>query len=421
MAHEIVMPKLAMAMSEGTINSWKFNQGDFVEEGQVLLEIETEKVSYEIESVGSGYLDIVVQAGETVPVGKVVAILSETLEGMSPEAEQKTSCAAVSVVKEKTQQQASSEKSGQAVQEEKTGRIIASPVAKKLAALEGVDLSSVSGTGPNGRIVKKDVLAAIDSAAAAVQSVAPEPVAEVAPVSEDGLKVKTRVPVKGMRKAIADSVVYSLQSSAQLSYTMEVDVTEIMALRTRLVEKAEKIGVKVSYTDILTYIVARAALKVPIVNSSFVGDEILVWEDVNIGVAMATEISEYESGIFIPVVKDAARKSLFEISKEIKDMASKARAGKLAPEELKGATITLSSAAFTPAMVMTTPILSAGQAMMVQPGPIMEKPVARNGEVVIRSMMPMNFTFDHRILDGVPAAKYFRHINDMIEETDLLL
>ena len=159
----------------------------------------------------------------------------------------------------------------------------------------------------------------------------------------------------------------------------------------------------------------------PIVNSSLVGGEIKVWEDINLGLAVATEISEYEHGLFVPVIKNIGNKTLSEINSDVKDLTGKAREGRLSPEEMSEGTITLSSAAFIQNLVCSTPVLSPGQVMMVQPGQIEEQVVARNGEVVVRPMMKINFTFDHRVVDGIPAGKFAAKIKDLIECPGLLL
>ncbi len=417
MAQEILMPKLAMAMSEGTVNAWQFAQGDMVEKGQILLEIETEKVSYEIESTGSGYLNIVISEGQTVPVEQVIGHIAKTKEELDSLGEKVVAFAAepagVAVA-----EQAPQVVQGETHSATTGGRIIASPVAKKLAKLNGLDISEVAGTGPNGRIVKRDVLATIEASQTAPVSGASS---TLTPAVETGPKVKASIPLKGMRKAIADNMMLSLSSTAQMSSTMEVDATELVNLRKRLVAKAEKIGHRVSFTDLFALIIARAARQVPIVNASIVGEEIKVWEEINLGIAIATEINEYESGLFVPVIKDAGRKSLFEIGREVKDLSGRARAGELTPEDMQDGTLTLSSAAFAGGLVSSTPILNPGQALLVQPGPIVEKPVVQDGEIDIRSMMSLNFTFDHRIVDGIPIGKLAVKIAELMADPELLL
>jgi pyruvate dehydrogenase E2 component (dihydrolipoamide acetyltransferase)/2-oxoglutarate dehydrogenase E2 component (dihydrolipoamide succinyltransferase) len=418
MAKKVVMPKLAMAMNEGIITSWMFEEGDQVTKGEILLEIETEKVSYEIEATGDGLLHIEVTAGETVPVETLIGYLAEdaeefaSLAGGAEPAVSHGEPAAEMVV-------ANQEVASVATATKHAGRIIASPLARKMAKQNGLDLSQVTGSGSNGRIVKRDILAALEAPQVAPVAAAAAPAAPS--VDASGLKVKTVLPFKGVRKAISENMQASLNGSAQMSLSFEVDASALKQLRASLVNKAEKIGVKVTFTDLFALVVARAAAQVPIVNAALVGEEIKVWDDINLGVAIATEISEYETGLYVPVIKDAGRKSLFTICSELKDLIWKAKEGTLSSDEMSGGTITLSSASFLGGMLGTTPILSPGQAMLIQPGPIEEKPVVRDGEIVARPMMVFSLTFDHRIVDGVPAGKFAGKIRELIEDPELLL
>lgn len=425
MAQKVVMPKLAMGMSIGTITSWKYAQGQFVEKGQILLVIETEKVSYEIEALKSGYLHIVVAEGETVPVLTIIGYLAadeKELASLASKAGGPAPAATPAPAEEPKPQQREEAASVNA-----DGRVIASPVAKKLAQINDINLREVAGTGPHGRIVKEDVLGAIEarkSAPAAVEAAeerVPAAPAEAPAVAMEGKpKIRATVPYKGMRKSIGDSMMKSLANAAQLSFGVEIDATELVNLRERLVAKADKLGVRVSYTDILALVFVRAIKKVPIVNSSLIGDEIVVWDDINLGIAIATEINEYESGLYVPVVKDAGRKSLFEISREIKELSTKARNGALSLEDMQGGTVTLSSAAFVD-FAFGTPIMNPGQGLIIQPGPITEKPVVKNGQVVPCKVITISFTFDHRICDGIPLGKLANLIRDYIEDPELLL
>ena len=455
MMHDVVMPKLAMGMSEGTVIEWKVEQGEQVEKGHVLLEIETEKVTYEIESTEAGVVNILTPAGETVPTYHVIAQIADSAAEFS--AGDSDAEVAAPAAKETTAPAGATSQLGSSSGE----RIIASPIAKKLAKEHGIDLAQIAGTGPNGKIDKGDVLAFIESGASAQpeaasvkaspvakklakehgidlgqitgtgpggkigkddvltaieqQAVAPTAPAVPAAAASGEPGVKATLPLRGLRGAIAANMMKSLATTAQLTATMEYDASEIVALRKALLTKEEQLGLRISYLDIMTMIFARAAQQAPIVNAAIVGEEIKVWEDVNIGIAVATEISEFESGLFVPVVKDAGRKSLGEICRDIRMLTGKIKDGSLTPDLMQGGTMTLSSAAFGKGMIMATPVLSAGQAMLVQPGPIEEKPVVVDGEVVARPMMTVNYTFDHRIVDGVPFGKYSNAVRELIE------
>ena len=413
------MPKLAMGMSQGTVTKWQYAEGQFVEKGKILLVIETEKVSYDIEAVKSGYLKIIVPEGETVPINTIIAYLAESEAELStlgggdkkPDAVAPEAPAAPAAV-----EQPAPKASGEG------GRIIASPLAKKLAQANGIDLSLVTGTGPGGRIQKVDVLNAVEArkeAPAASPAAAP---AGAAPSIDDVKgRIKAILPIKGMRKSIGEGMKKSLDSAAQLSYSAEFDATEIVRLRERLVAKEKKVGLRVSVFDILAYIFARAIKKVPILNASLVGDQIKVWEDVNLGIAIATEISEYEGGLYVPVVKKADAKSLFDISREIKELTAKTRNGQLKLEDMQGGTATISSVSFVSPLFASTPILNMGEALLIQPGSILDRPAVKNGEIVIRPTITMSFTFDHRISDGLPLGKLTRYITDFMEDPEMLL
>jgi len=261
-----------------------------------------------------------------------------------------------------------------------------------------------------------------------VQKVMAERTAEIGRVEIDsdleiveGKRVKATIPMKGMRKAIAEHMHRSLAISAQLSSTNEVDMTEMIRLRNTLLKKEEEIGVRISFTDLFMLVMTKAIQYAPIVNSSLIGDEIRIWEDINVGIAVALDVGEYESGLIVPVVKNTEKKSLIEISRSIKDLVARARSRQLTPDDLEGGTITLSNiAGVTRGWSSTTPILSIGQAVLIQPGSIFEKPVAIDGQVVIRPIMTLSVTFDHRILDGVPVGTMGRKMTELFENPDLL-
>ena len=412
MAQDVIMPKLAMGMSEGTIIEWKVPQGGALEKGQILLEIETEKVTYEIEATASGFVNILVPVSKTVPtyhvIGQIADSLEEFAEGCKTQVVAPEATPAAAVVQEAV--------SG-------GGRINASPVAKKMAAEKGIDLFTLSGSGPKGKIGKKDVLAAIaarDVVAEQVQTESTQPTAQSVAVA-GARKVRATIPLRGLRKTIADNMMQSLAATAQLTCTVEYDTGELMGLRKSLLSCEPQLGFRVSYLDLMTMIVARVAQQVPIINSSIVDGEIRVWEDVNIGIAVATEISEYESGLFVPVIRDVGRKTLGQIGSEIRQLAEDARNGKLTPEQMSGGTLTISSGSMGSGMVMATPIMSKGQAMLVQPGLIEERPVVRDGAIVVRPIMRVNYTWDHRIIDGVPFAKFSEAMRALLESPGNLI
>jgi len=453
MLHEVVMPKLAMGMNEGTVLEWKVPQQGRIEKGQILLEIETEKVTTEIEALETGFVNILTPPGETVPTYHPIAQIADAVDEFSvagagakpvPAAEAAVppapsaaspagqsgrivvSPAAKKLAKEhgvELAQVAGTGPNGKIDKDDVQAFIAsetlpetaaqgakASPLARKLAQEHGIDLGQVAGTGPGGKVGKEDVLAAVERQAAKPAAAGPQAASEG---SEPG--VRATLPMRGLRGAIAANMMKSMTTTAQLTATIEYDATELVKFRKALLEQEEEIGLRVSYLDLMTLIVGRAATRIPIVNASIVGEEIKVWEQVNVGIAVATEINEFEYGLFVPVVQDAGRQPLAGICRDIRRLTDQVRAGKLTPDLMAGGTITLSSGSMGSGMVMATPVLTPGQAMLVQPGMIEERPVVRDGAIVIRPVLRVNYTFDHRIVDGVPFAKFSETVKRLVE------
>jgi pyruvate dehydrogenase E2 component (dihydrolipoamide acetyltransferase)/2-oxoglutarate dehydrogenase E2 component (dihydrolipoamide succinyltransferase) len=208
----------------------------------------------------------------------------------------------------------------------------------------------------------------------------------------------------------------SLTLSAQLTIMGEVDMGETMRLRQELLAREAELGVRITYTDLMVLAMAKSVSHVPMVNASLVGEEIRIWEDINIGVAVALDRGPNESGLIVPVVKNADRKSLVEISRTVRDLAERAKAGTLTAEEVTGGTITLSNAAmFVEGWGFSTPILNYPEVMIVQPGRICERPAVRDGSLVVRPLMSLSITHDHRVLDGVPVARFYNKLKELLE------
>jgi pyruvate/2-oxoglutarate dehydrogenase complex dihydrolipoamide acyltransferase (E2) component len=297
------------------------------------------------------------------------------------------------------------------------GRIKASPLARKLARDRGIDLATLTGSGPEGRIVKRDVLAA---------GVA-EPVSTAAaPLSQPGEPgVKATVPLKGMRGAIARRMTESLQTAAQLSHFSEVDTTRLLKARKRFLAQADNYGSRVSVNAFVVKAIAVACQAVPVANAGIIDGEIVLWNEVNVGIAVSLPgQGEWDSGLIVPVLRNAERKGLVQIDRELRDLASRARAGQLVPGETEGGTITLSPTAAMGGEAMyswSTPVLNLPQAMIVQPGMIMPRAVVHKGKIKKREMMPLSITFDHRILDGDPAATFVVALRRCLQSPELML
>lgn len=412
MAKKVIMPKLGLTMEEGVINRWLVKEGDRVERGDILFEVATDKVNMEVESPASGVvLKILYPDGAAVPITQTVAYIGEPGEVVGEEIAEEVK-APEEVVQE------SAKEATQDVLEEKGERIKASPLARRLAAEYGIDLSRVEGTGPGGRIVKEDVERAkkLQEEAVAKPQVAKEmPVPskkEVPVVSLPG----ERVPLSRMRKIIAQRLTESFQTKPHFFVRQEVLVDELIRVRERLLPIIEKqTGLRLSYTDLLVKMVAKALEKYPLLNAYLVGEEIIFNPEINVGVAVALE-----EGLVVPVVKNANTKGLAQITQELHALAEKAKNGKLTPEEISGGTFTISNLGMFGTDSFTA-IINPPESAILACGAIKKKPVVRNDEVVISSLMELTLSCDHRLIDGAVAAQFMQYLKSLLEEPFALI
>lgn len=427
MVQPIPIPKLGMTMKEAKIVAWKFEEGQWVEAGKVVLQIETAKVTYDVEAPAAGFLHIAAMPGRSLPVGAAAGFLAETQEelaALQAQAPVEAALPAAAQTRAAAGEPVSSRAPSPAGPAQAGGRLKISPLARKLAEEHNLDPSTLVGTGPEGRIVKEDVERALAAREAAIVSAAASatPAAAAGFETLDGKRIKARLPLKGMRKAIAEHMVYSLQVAAQLTTLTELDMTEMVRWRQGLLERERSIGFRVSYTDLLVYVLARALRAVPVLNASLVDEEVVLWEDVNIGVAVALQISSHESGLIVPVVRNADLKSLAEIHSAIVSATERARSGKLLPDDVTGSTFTLTNTGvFGKAWAWGTPIINQPESAILQTGPIVERPAVVAGELTVRPMMPVSLTFDHRVLDGAPVALFLEKFKDLVEHPETLI
>jgi pyruvate dehydrogenase E2 component (dihydrolipoamide acetyltransferase)/2-oxoglutarate dehydrogenase E2 component (dihydrolipoamide succinyltransferase) len=409
-------------MKEAALIEWKFNEGDWVEKKAIVLVIETEKVTYEVEAFGEGFLHILVAADTDAkqPVGAVVGQLAETEEELkSLQAE--SGVVAVPAASEKLEpapvKSAAPGKAGG-----KGGRVRISPVAKKMAEANGIDINLVTGTGPGGRISKKDIELAI--AAEKSAPAAGAPAYEWGGEVFDGKRVKEAISVRsGMRKAIASHMQQSLLNSAQLTITGEIDMTAVKKLRGDFLKQEERLQTRITYTDIFVMAVTKALKAHPIINSSLIDNEIKIWEDIHIGVAVAIMgDSVLDSGLIVPVLRNADQKSLPEISKELKVLVQSARDATILPDDVQGSTFTITNLGGTGGSYgFGTPIINQPESAILATGPITDRAVVRDGEIVVRPIMTYSFTFDHRVIDGAPATLFMADLTQLIENPGLML
>lgn len=414
MATEIKIPRVGMAVADATIIEWQFKEGDRVEERQVVVIIETEKVRTEVESPAMGLLHIMINEGEPATAGQVIGILAETEEeltkvqketpaGKPSEAEKAAEPAAAEA--SKAEAAATPKEAAPAAGEGERVRV--SPVARKLAEEHAIDITRVAGTGPGGRIVREDIEKAI-----ATKEAAPAPAEAIGE-----RKVKQTLPLTGMRGTIAERMHHSLSVSAQLTAMGEIDMSEIIRLRNNLVAQESTLDTRITYTDILVFAIARILRDHPKINASIVGNEIKAWEDINMGVATALE-----DGLIVPVVKYADQKSLVEISKEIKTLVEKARENKLSSDDIHGGTFTLTNlGALGSGWTFETAIINQPESAILRVGAIIDRAVVRDGQIVARPIMTYSLTYDHRVVDGAVAAKFISSLVSALENPTLLL
>ncbi len=427
MAEIVRMPKLSDTMTEGVVSAWHKKVGDQVKSGEVLAEIETDKATMEFESFTDGVLlHIGVETGKAAPVDSVLAVLGtagEDISALLAEAAAESSKAPASEEKkpeEKAEVKPATEEKAEvaptatapvpapsksvaaaapvARSMPTTGRITASPLARRLADEKGIELARVSGSGPEGRIIKRDI---------------EEFTGGTGSYTVPQVESFEEVPVSQMRKTIAKRLAESKYSAPHFYLTMELDMSRAMAVREAINVEVEP--EKVSYNDMVIKAVAAALKKHPKVNSSWLGDRIRYNHHVHIGVAVAVE-----EGLLVPVVRFADGKSLRTIGAEVREFAKKAKDKKLQPTDWEGNTFTISNLGMF-GIDEFTAIINPPDACILAIGGIQEKPVVRNGQIVPGHAMKVTLSCDHRVVDGVTGAQFLNTFKAYIEEPALML
>lgn len=415
MAEIVYMPKLSDTMTEGVVAEWYKKVGDSVESGDLLADIETDKATMEFESFQDGtLLYIGVEKGQAVPVDSIIAILGK--EGEDVEALLKQEKSKENKKEEPIEKEVSapvSQKTETAPEAEKptpapilnsgNSRVVASPLAKKLAREKGIDLSQVFGSGENGRIIKKDVEEFIPSAQTITTAITK---------TIGGTEGYTEEIVSQMRKVIANRLVESKFSAPHFYLTMEVDMDNAIAARKAINESGE---MKVSFNDFVVKASAMALRKNPKVNSSWLGDRIRYNEHINIGVAVAVD-----EGLLVPVVRHTDLKSLSEIGLEVKELAIKAKTKKLQPSEWEGNTFTISNLGMF-GIEEFTAIINPPDACILAVGGIKQTPVVKDGAVVPGNVMKLTLSCDHRVVDGVVGSAFLQTLKAMLENPVMMI
>jgi pyruvate dehydrogenase E2 component (dihydrolipoamide acetyltransferase) len=364
MVTKVVMPRLSLTMKEGTVGTWYKQEGDNVEKGEPLVEVFSEKATYDLEAPASGILrKILVQENDEASVDAVLAVITAPDESFS-----------------EAEISAEMPKAVEGVEK----RIFASPAAKRLAREYGIDLSLVKGSRPEGRIVEEDVRRFIEE----TRGILP--------------KVKEVIPLSGYRKTSAERVSTSFKIAPHSTVVMEVDVSKAMALHDKI---------EVPYTAILVKAAAKTLAEYSMVNSTLEGNQIKIFEDVNVGVAVTTE-----NGLVVPVIHNADKKTLEEIDAAIKELTERARQGKLAREDLTGGTFTITNLGMY-GVEFFIPIINPPEAAILAVGRVVEKPVVVDGKIETKPIMMLSLSYDHRIVDGAPASEFLRRVREKLEKT----
>jgi pyruvate dehydrogenase E2 component (dihydrolipoamide acetyltransferase) len=439
MAVQVILPVLGETMDEGTIVRWLVEVGQFVEKGDPLYEVETDKAVLEVEAPAAGVLRKIFH-----PAGSKVAVLSAV--GLIADAKEEVS--ASELLEQQDEVSAGSELAvmPSASSPPSNNRILASPRARRRAADRGVKLSEVRGSGPAGRIVERDVqkhLAAQRIATPTARKVADDHGVDLVALragGESGRRVTKadveallsgaakgaplgaeptaaeRMPLQGIRAVIAERMSTSAHTTARVTLTTEVDGAQLVQLRKVLnehLEAAEEF--KVAYTDILVAVVARALGDLRYMNVRLRGEEIECLASINVGVAVDTE-----RGLLVPVVRDADTKTIVEIASTLHELTARARSGKSMPDDLTGGTFTITNLGMY-GIDAFTPIINPPECAILGVGRLREVPVVHDGGVRARPMMVLSMTFDHRLVDGAPAARFLQRISELVEEPYLLL
>lgn len=441
---EITMPRLSDTMEEGTLVKWRVKKGDEVASGDHLADVETDKATMELQAFDDGRVAaLAVQEGDTTPVGSLILMLAEDGESLEDAAaavsgasggSSKASSAqaasggdsgggGVAVAEPPADASAAASSAGAPQGDGKRQRV--SPVARKIAEEHGIDIASIAGSGPDGRVIKRDVLAVVEGgggqaapAAASATSAKPQAAAPSAPVAPVGLEAKT-ITLSGMRKTIARRLVESKTTVPHFQVTVSINMDPLMELRKTLNAQLEAQGVKLSVNDFITRATALACVSHPEANSSWAGDTIIQHGTVNVGVAVSLP-AERGGGLVVPVIRDAQSKGLRQISEDTKRLAKKARESGLTPEEMGDGTITLSNLGMY-GVDQFTAIINPPQAAIIAVGGAIQKPVVRDGQIVIGHEMCVTLSGDHRTIDGAQGAEYLGTFKQLLENPAALL
>jgi len=416
MITRVVLAKLSPTMEEGTIVKWSKKEGDAIKVGDVLAEIETDKANMEMEALGAGILrKILVQAGGKAPIGSLIGVIADANEDISAtiaEAAKAAPAAAPQPAPAPAAPAASAPAAASpAPAAAPGGRVKSSPLARAIAAQKNVPLALVAGSGPGGRIVKRDVEGYIASPRpAAAPAGAPAAARQAVPVPS--VPPGTAIPVSNIRRVIAKRLSESAFTAPHFYVTVEIDMDAAVSLREQLIRAEE---IKLSYNDLVVKACAKALTRFPTVNASWTGETIQTHAEVHVGIAVSIP-----DGLITPVVRNADRKHVVEIAHEIKDLAARARDRKLKPEEFTGSTFTISNLGMFDVTEFTA-IINPPESCILAVGGVRKQPVVKNDELAVGHRMKVTLSSDHRVVDGALAAQFLAEVRRLLESPVSLL
>ena len=417
MATEVIMPKVDMVMDTGTFVEWLKNEGDRVKKGEPLFIVLTDKANIEIEAPASGILaGVTAQPDDVIPVTEVIAYIlepGESLPAESRESSQVTPVAERPAVPPdaKTVEVASAESEPRP----SDGKVRATPAARRLATELGIDLALVSGSGTRGRVHKNDVLAFAEQRQPAIDA-RPAVAVPTSDILLPDAHQKQVLPLTGPRKIIADRMAHSAFTAPHITLSLRVDMSEATRLRTLVQEPVQqKTGHRLSFTAIVARAVASVLPRHPYLNASLQGENIIIWEDVHLGIA--TSLEDY---LIVPVIREAQSKSLEQIVTVLSDMVERARAKRLTPAEMSGSTFTISNLGMF-GIESFTAIINPPETAILAVGKIVDTPMSTGDEIELRPMMNLTLSADHRIVDGATAARFLAELKATLENPYLLI
>jgi pyruvate dehydrogenase E2 component (dihydrolipoamide acetyltransferase) len=418
---EVIMPKMGDAMEEGTLVKWLKSEGDEISEGDAIAEIETDKVTLELEAENSGTLaQLIADEGQDIPVGEAIAFIQGEGEEVPERADGRAQAEEAAGGEEEGGEAPGAATATEEAPEEEAaprtdGRFRASPIVRRLAQENNLDLSKIEGTGPAGRIVERDVRAAMErgdaqadgrAAEAPEAAPAPAPAAAPEPTGAPGTEIKE---MPRMQRVIAERMTQAKQQIPHFYATVEVEMDELMALRKQLNEQLEEQGIKLSINDFVMKACAVALRSYPNLNSLWTSEGIELHEQVDLAMAVALE-----AGLITPVIRDAANKTLSAISAASKDLAKRAREGGLKPEEYQGGTFTVSNMGMF-GVESFAAIINPPQAAIVAVSSIVQRAIFKDEEVVPVNLMKLTLSADHRIANGAEGAQYMAEVKRLLE------